>query len=79
MDATRRLAQFTHDLRTEDLPETTVEASGRMALDTVGAAIAAWKLPGVRELRSILSQWGGGPSRVWIGGGCCRWRRTRRP
>jgi 2-methylcitrate dehydratase PrpD len=68
MDATRRLAQFTHDLQTGGLPEATVEASGRMALDTVGAAIAGWNLPGVRELRTILSQWGGGPSRVWVGG-----------
>lgn len=68
MDATRHLAQFTHDLAIGDLPDQTVEASGRMALDTVGAAIAAWNLPGVRELRSILSQWGEGPSRVWISG-----------
>ncbi len=68
MDATRLFAEFTHDLKIEDLPAATVEASGRMALDTVGAAIAAWNAPGVRELRSILSQWGEGPSRVWIGG-----------
>ena len=68
MDATRTLAEFTHDLKIDDLPTATIEASGRMALDTVGAAIAAWNAPGVRELRSILSQWGEGPSRVWIGG-----------
>lgn len=68
MDATRRFAQFTHDLKIEDLSTETVNASGRMALDTVGAAIAAWDKPGVRELRAILSQWGEGPSRVWIGG-----------
>jgi len=68
MDATRSFAEFTHNLNIDDLPSTAAEASGRMALDTVGAAIAAWNAPGVRELRSVLSQWGGGPSRVWIGG-----------
>ncbi len=68
MDATRRFAEFTERLTVDELPAATVAASGRMALDTVGAAIAAWNAPGVRELRSVLSQWGSGPSRVWIGG-----------
>lgn len=68
MDATQRLAEFAHDLTLDALPEETVDASARLALDTVGGALAAWNAPGVRELRAILSQWGVGPCRVWIGG-----------
>lgn len=68
MDATQTLAEFTHDLSIETLPRAAVDASARMALDTVGGALAAWNAPGVKELRSVLSQWGVGPSRVWVGG-----------
>jgi 2-methylcitrate dehydratase PrpD len=68
MDATQTLAEFTHDLTLDALPQTAVDASTRMALDTVGSALAAWNAPGVKELRSILSEWGEGPSRVWVGG-----------
>ncbi|MBT3906243.1 MAG: MmgE/PrpD family protein [Rhodospirillaceae bacterium] len=68
MDATHTLAEFTHDLTMDALPQTAVDASTRMALDVVGSALAAWDAPGVKELRSILSEWGEGPSRVWVGG-----------
>jgi len=68
MDATQALAEFTHDLSTDALPRSAVDATARMALDTVGGALAAWNAPGVRELRSLLSEWGRGPSRVWVTG-----------
>ena len=68
MDATASLAHFTHDLRTEDLPAGTLDACARLALDTVGSALAAWDAPGVHELRALLAQWGTGPSRVWVAG-----------
>lgn len=68
MDATQTFAEFTHDLSLEALPDSAVDASARLALDTVGGALAAWNAPGVRELRTVLSQWGTGPSRVWISG-----------
>lgn len=68
MDATASLAEFTHRLSVEDLPANAVDACSRMALDTMGAAIAAWDAPGVRELRALLSEWGTGPSRVWVTG-----------
>ena len=68
MDATASLAEFTHRLSIDDMPENTVDACSRMALDTVGSAIAAWDAPGVRELRALLSEWGTGPSRVWVTG-----------
>ena len=68
MDATARLAEFTHRLAVADMSQSTVDACARMALDTVGAAIAAWDAPGVRELRALLSEWGTGPSRVWVTG-----------
>jgi len=68
MDATARLAQFTHRLSVEDMSRDAVDACGRMALDVLGSAIAAWNAPGVRELRSLLTEWGKGPSRVWVTG-----------
>ncbi len=68
MDATQALAEFTHNLTTDALPRSAVDATARMALDTVGGALAAWNAPGVRELRSLLSDWGTGPSRVWVTG-----------
>ena len=60
MDATASLARFTHDLRVDDLPASTIDACARLALDTVGAAIPAWEAPGVRELRALLAQMGQG-------------------
>lgn len=68
MDATARLAEFVHDLTVDDLPREAVDASARLALDTVGAALPAWDAPGVRELRALMSEWSTGPSRVWISG-----------
>jgi 2-methylcitrate dehydratase PrpD len=68
MDATQSFAEFTHELTLDALPETSVEAAARMALDTVGATLAAWDAPGIPELRHVLSKWGTGPSRVWVGG-----------
>lgn len=68
MDATARLAAFAHDLRLEDLPQSAVEASARLALDTVGSALAAWDAPGVRELRALMADWSSGPSRTWVAG-----------
>ncbi|HSR72543.1 MAG TPA: MmgE/PrpD family protein, partial [Kiloniellales bacterium] len=61
MDATARLAAIAHDLRLEDLPQSAVEASARLALDTVGSALAAWDAPGVRELRALMADWSSGP------------------
>jgi 2-methylcitrate dehydratase PrpD len=68
MDATASLARFTHDLQAGDLPASTRDACARLALDTVGAALPAWDEPGVRELRTLLAQWGKGPCRVWLAG-----------
>ncbi|MCG8548551.1 MAG: MmgE/PrpD family protein [Alphaproteobacteria bacterium] len=68
MDAMQTFAEFTRDVSVDTLPDVTVDASARLALDTIGGALAAWNAPGVRELRAILSQWGAGPSRVWVGG-----------
>jgi 2-methylcitrate dehydratase PrpD len=68
MDATRAFAEFAHDLSAADLSPAAADAAGRLALDTVGVSLAAWDAPGVRELRAVLPQWGGGPCRAWIGG-----------
>ena len=68
MDATQRLAEFTHRLTLADLPASTVDACGRLALDTVGVGLAAWNAPGVRELRELSVGWSRGPSRLWVTG-----------
>lgn len=39
MGATQTLAEFAHDLTIDTLPQSTVGASTRMALDTVGGAL----------------------------------------
>ncbi len=68
MDATYRLADWTHGLRFEALPASTVEAAANLLLDTIGSSIAAWDAPGVRELRALMAEWTAGPSQVWIAG-----------
>jgi 2-methylcitrate dehydratase PrpD len=68
MDATQRLAVFTHALEFAALPPSTVGACSRLVLDTVASAIPAWDLPGVAELRTLMSEWSTGGSRVWISG-----------
>lgn len=68
MDATQRLAEFAHRLTLGDLPSSTVEACGRLTLDTVGVGLAAWDAPGVRELRELSAGWSRGASRLWVTG-----------
>lgn len=68
MDATQRLAEFAHRLTLGDLPASTVEACGRLALDTVGVGLAAWDAPGVRELREVSAGMSRGASRIWVTG-----------
>ena len=68
MDATQRLAVFAHALEFAALPPSTVGACSQLVLDTIASAIPAWDLPGVSELRALLSKWSTGKSQVWISG-----------
>ena len=68
MDATARLAEFAHQLTLKDVPQHTIEAAARLALDTVGSALPAWDAPGVQQLRALMADWSKGTSRVWVTG-----------
>ncbi len=68
VDATSTLAKFAYELNTDTLPKSAIQTSALLALDTVGAAIAAIDAPGIAELRKITAEWTQGPCRVWGSG-----------
>lgn len=67
MDATRTLADFTHDLDFDALPAAAVRAAAHMALDTVGSALAGRDAPAIRELAAYAAQTTRGDCRLWFG------------
>jgi 2-methylcitrate dehydratase PrpD len=51
------------------LPESTAARTALVTLDTIGAALAAVDADGVRELRKVVSRWGGTPEAGIFGTG----------
>ena len=65
-----RLAAHVVDTAWADIPREAVQASKRLALDTLAVAWAGSSAPGVREARELLAEEGGKPeSSVWAFGG----------
>src|SRR5690242_16883996 len=68
MDATVRLAEFAATLEPRHIPTGSAEMATALALDTIGCALPAWNAAGIDQLRSLLSAWSKGTSRVWVTG-----------
>jgi 2-methylcitrate dehydratase PrpD len=65
-----RLAAHVTSAAWNELPDAAVQASKRLALDTLAVAWAGSSAPGVREARDLLADEGGKPeSSVWAFGG----------
>jgi 2-methylcitrate dehydratase PrpD len=66
-DAAAVLAGHVAAART--LPEASRRAAARLALDTIGAAIAAHDAAGLPGIRRVIEGWGGRPDATVIGTG----------
>ena len=58
-----------HVAATRTLPEASRRAAARLALDTIGAAIAAHDAAGLPGIRRVIEGWGGRPDATVIGTG----------
>ncbi|MGD0914850.1 MAG: MmgE/PrpD family protein [Thermodesulfobacteriota bacterium] len=59
MDATYLFAKNLTNIRYEDLPPGVVEATKKQVLDLLGVAVGGFSKPGPKELREIVTDWGG--------------------
>ena len=67
---TETLAEFTHRLRAENIPLSTVEAVQRCFLDLIAAAVAGTQSESAAAVRGCVERLGSeGPAAIWFGGG----------
>ncbi len=65
----RRLAEFTHALRYEDLPKPVVECAKAFLYDSMGCAFGAYRSEDVRMASEVVFESGGNPQATLIGSG----------
>src|SRR5690554_5579296 len=67
---TEQLCRFIHDLKYEDIPPEVVERAKMIAMQTIGASLAANGIPLVEKAVSLGKRCGGegGEATLWIDG-----------
>jgi len=66
MDISRTLAEHIAGLRFEDLPDTVVDISKKVILDTLGSTLAGTTAPGINTMHTLVKGWGGQPESTLI-------------
>jgi 2-methylcitrate dehydratase PrpD len=59
MDATFLFAKNLANTKYEDLPPAVIEATKKQVLDLLGVALGGFSKPGPKELRELVTDWGG--------------------